>query len=82
LPDKFVWGQDYHAVNNCLTDKHSVKWILVIGRKPRQIKRGFLFQRERINPVLLTLGRNEPLRGFGERQPPQGMLDGDFPCRN
>jgi len=69
-------------MNNCLADEHSVKWVLVIGRKPGQMECGLFFQKESIDTVLLAPGWNEPLRGFGERQPSQGMFEGNFPRRN
>jgi hypothetical protein len=82
LQDQFVWRQQDHAMNNCLADEHSVKWVLVVGWKPGQMEGGLLFQWEGIDTVLLAPGWNEPLRRFGEGQPSQGMFDGDFSGRN
>jgi hypothetical protein len=43
LHDKLVWGENYQAMHNCLTDKHAVKGIFMHFRKTRQVQGGFLF---------------------------------------
>ena len=82
LSDEWIRGQQHTVVLNGLADQHAIKRVSVQQGKLVKVKNGSLVQRERSDPMPLTLFHNKAIERTGERQLAQGMLDREFPDRH
>jgi hypothetical protein len=79
LSDEWIRGKQHTVVLNGLADQHAIKRVSMQQGKFVQVKNGSLVQRERGDPMSLTLFHNKAIERTGERQLAQGMLDREFP---
>src|ERR1051325_2877793 len=82
LINQVVRGEDREVFNYRLTHEHSVKWVSMQRRKSAEVESRLFIEREGLDIMLLSLGRNK-LRGrFWERKSPDRIFDCDFPRGN
>ncbi|MGH7318205.1 MAG: hypothetical protein ACRELA_01035 [Candidatus Rokuibacteriota bacterium] len=60
-----------------LAHEHPVEGIAMERRQPVEMKGRFLIQPEGVDAVAATLRRHEPHGRVGQRQPADGVLEGD-----
>src|SRR5438128_1020753 len=80
--DVAVRSDDHETVGDRLADQHTVERVPMERRKPGELKRRFLVQRQTVDAVSIALCRDEPVDRLRQRQSPQRVLDGDLPCRD
>ena len=82
LSDEWIWGEQHTVVLNGLADQHAIKRVSMQQGKLVKVKNGLLAQRERGDPMSLTLFHNKAIECAGERQLSQSMLHREFPDRH